>query len=256
MCFVCFLCRAYGKGDRLSTASRASTADGREGSGSGDPWWRSSQHVISTIYLDVAARSDLHQLSIKPAGLRPSRTVLRDRLRFLCNGTVKSNLLFHVHALVQSPWLSKPHRTSRRPRARTGAAPRRSRARTLHRSRAPTRRWRGLRWTCHGWWRPCRARNSWLTPSPTELWHVWWELAALVYQHADEEHHDGQIEQRARLEDRHRCCCRMEFVSICAYRQFWDPIFQPTVRTLRVAVKGKKIWVLFGLYVCNVIGNK
>jgi hypothetical protein len=37
-CLVCFLCRAYGKGDGSSTASRASTADGREGSGSGDPW--------------------------------------------------------------------------------------------------------------------------------------------------------------------------------------------------------------------------
>jgi hypothetical protein len=32
------LCRASGKGDEFSTASRASTADGREGSGSGDPW--------------------------------------------------------------------------------------------------------------------------------------------------------------------------------------------------------------------------
>jgi hypothetical protein len=32
---VCFLCRAYEKGDGSSTASRASTADGREGSGSG-----------------------------------------------------------------------------------------------------------------------------------------------------------------------------------------------------------------------------
>jgi hypothetical protein len=38
MCLVCFLCRAYGKGDGFSTASRASTADGREESGSGDPW--------------------------------------------------------------------------------------------------------------------------------------------------------------------------------------------------------------------------
>jgi hypothetical protein len=37
-CLVCFLCRTYGKGDGSSTASRASTADGREGSGSGDPW--------------------------------------------------------------------------------------------------------------------------------------------------------------------------------------------------------------------------
>jgi hypothetical protein len=37
MCLVCFLCRAYGKGDGFSTASCASTADG-EGSGSGDPW--------------------------------------------------------------------------------------------------------------------------------------------------------------------------------------------------------------------------
>jgi hypothetical protein len=34
------------------------------------------------LYLDVAARSDLHQLFVKPAGLRPCRTVLRDRLRF------------------------------------------------------------------------------------------------------------------------------------------------------------------------------
>jgi hypothetical protein len=38
MCLVCFLCRAYGKGDGFSTSSCASTADGREGSGSGDPW--------------------------------------------------------------------------------------------------------------------------------------------------------------------------------------------------------------------------
>jgi hypothetical protein len=37
-CLVCFLCRASGKGYGFSTASRASTADGREGSGSGDPW--------------------------------------------------------------------------------------------------------------------------------------------------------------------------------------------------------------------------
>jgi hypothetical protein len=37
-CVSCVLCRAYGKGDRLSTASCASTADGREGIGSGDPW--------------------------------------------------------------------------------------------------------------------------------------------------------------------------------------------------------------------------
>jgi hypothetical protein len=26
------------------------------------------QHVISTLYLDIAAGSDLHQLSVKPAG--------------------------------------------------------------------------------------------------------------------------------------------------------------------------------------------
>jgi hypothetical protein len=32
------LCRAYGKGDGFSTSSCASTADGRDGSGSGDPW--------------------------------------------------------------------------------------------------------------------------------------------------------------------------------------------------------------------------
>jgi hypothetical protein len=38
--------------------------------------------VLNTLYLDVAAGSDLHQLSVNPAGLRPSRTVLRDRLRF------------------------------------------------------------------------------------------------------------------------------------------------------------------------------
>jgi hypothetical protein len=37
-CLVCFLCRAYGKGDRFSTSSCVSTADGREGSGSGDLW--------------------------------------------------------------------------------------------------------------------------------------------------------------------------------------------------------------------------
>jgi hypothetical protein len=35
---VCFLYRAYGKGDGFSTASCASTADGREGSRSGDLW--------------------------------------------------------------------------------------------------------------------------------------------------------------------------------------------------------------------------
>jgi hypothetical protein len=32
------LCRASGKGDGFFIASRASTADGREESGSGDPW--------------------------------------------------------------------------------------------------------------------------------------------------------------------------------------------------------------------------
>jgi hypothetical protein len=32
------LCRASGKGDEFSTASCASTADGREGGGSSDPW--------------------------------------------------------------------------------------------------------------------------------------------------------------------------------------------------------------------------
>jgi hypothetical protein len=32
------LCHASGKGDGFSTASRASTADEREESGSGDPW--------------------------------------------------------------------------------------------------------------------------------------------------------------------------------------------------------------------------
>jgi hypothetical protein len=37
-CLVCFLCRAYGKGDEFYTASRASTADGKEGSRSGDLW--------------------------------------------------------------------------------------------------------------------------------------------------------------------------------------------------------------------------
>jgi hypothetical protein len=37
-CLVCFLCRACGKGDEFSTSSCASTVDGREGSGSGDPW--------------------------------------------------------------------------------------------------------------------------------------------------------------------------------------------------------------------------
>jgi hypothetical protein len=34
------------------------------------------------LYLDVAAGSDLHRLFVKPAGLWPCRTVLRDRLRF------------------------------------------------------------------------------------------------------------------------------------------------------------------------------
>jgi hypothetical protein len=38
MCLVCFLCRAYGKGDRFSMTSHVSIADGREGSGSSDPW--------------------------------------------------------------------------------------------------------------------------------------------------------------------------------------------------------------------------
>jgi hypothetical protein len=37
-CLVCFLCRIYGKGDGFSTSSCVSTADGREGNGSGDPW--------------------------------------------------------------------------------------------------------------------------------------------------------------------------------------------------------------------------
>jgi hypothetical protein len=38
LCLVCFLCRAYKKGDRFSAASCASTVDGREESESGDPW--------------------------------------------------------------------------------------------------------------------------------------------------------------------------------------------------------------------------
>jgi hypothetical protein len=38
------------------------------------------QHIISTLYLDVAAISYLHQLSVKSVGLRSSRTVLRERL--------------------------------------------------------------------------------------------------------------------------------------------------------------------------------
>jgi hypothetical protein len=62
--------------------------------------WNSSQHVISTLYLDVAARSDLHQLSVKPAGLRPSRTVLRDRLRFpstQSSGMFKLDILFLIY---------------------------------------------------------------------------------------------------------------------------------------------------------------
>jgi hypothetical protein len=38
LCLVCFLCRAYGKGDGFSTTSRVSIADGSEENGSGDPW--------------------------------------------------------------------------------------------------------------------------------------------------------------------------------------------------------------------------
>jgi hypothetical protein len=39
--------------------------------------------VLNTLYLDVAAaRSNLHQLFVTPAGPWPSRTVLRDSLRF------------------------------------------------------------------------------------------------------------------------------------------------------------------------------
>jgi hypothetical protein len=34
------------------------------------------------LYLDVTVRSDLHQLFVKSAGLWPSRTLLRERLRF------------------------------------------------------------------------------------------------------------------------------------------------------------------------------
>jgi hypothetical protein len=75
-CLVCFLCRAYGKGDGFSTASCASTADGREGSGC------SSQHVISTLYLDVAAEYICIDSPSSQQVPRPSRTVLRDRLRF------------------------------------------------------------------------------------------------------------------------------------------------------------------------------
>jgi hypothetical protein len=41
------------------------------------------QHVISTLYIDVVAGINLHQLSVNPTGLRPSRTVLCDNLRFL-----------------------------------------------------------------------------------------------------------------------------------------------------------------------------
>jgi hypothetical protein len=38
LCLVCFLYRAYEKGDESSIDSCVSTADGREGSGSGDLW--------------------------------------------------------------------------------------------------------------------------------------------------------------------------------------------------------------------------
>jgi hypothetical protein len=56
LCLVCFLCRAYGKGDGYSTASCASTADGREGSGSGDPWWRRSQQTRPPVWRTTGPR--------------------------------------------------------------------------------------------------------------------------------------------------------------------------------------------------------
>jgi hypothetical protein len=63
MCLVCFLCRAYEKGDMSSTASRASTANGREESGSGDPWWRSSQQLILVpLYLLHSRRCTIHDV--------------------------------------------------------------------------------------------------------------------------------------------------------------------------------------------------
>lgn len=39
-----------------------------------------TQDIISTLYLNVAAGFDLHRLSINPAGIWPSQTVLRDSL--------------------------------------------------------------------------------------------------------------------------------------------------------------------------------
>jgi hypothetical protein len=95
-CLVCFLCRAYGKGDGFSTASCASTANGREGSRSGDLRQRSSQHVISTLYLDVAADPiGINSPSSRQVP-RPSRTVLRDRLRFSLYAIKRYVLLFLI----------------------------------------------------------------------------------------------------------------------------------------------------------------
>jgi hypothetical protein len=67
LCLVCFLYRAYGKGDRSTTTSCASTADEREGT---DLVIRGNVvlNMLSTLYLDVAAESDLHRLSVKPVG--------------------------------------------------------------------------------------------------------------------------------------------------------------------------------------------
>ena len=82
LCLVCLLCRAYGKGDGFSIASCGSTADGREGSRSGDLRQRSSQYVITTLYLDVAVDPIDTDSPPRRQVLRPSRTVLRDSLRF------------------------------------------------------------------------------------------------------------------------------------------------------------------------------
>jgi hypothetical protein len=58
------------------------------------------------LYLVVAAKSDLYQLSVKPAGLRPSRTVLRDRFQFLY--AKRYSFMFFLIYIDQSE-VQQPH---------------------------------------------------------------------------------------------------------------------------------------------------
>jgi hypothetical protein len=80
--FCLFLCRAFGKGDRFSTASHASTADGGKGA---DLVIRGNV-VLNTLSARSTSMLLRNQICINSSSnrqvSRPSRTVLRDSLRF------------------------------------------------------------------------------------------------------------------------------------------------------------------------------